>query len=57
MRPGDYTLSLIIVDGDQQQDATRWFIQAFGYWEQLFTQEKLVSVTSRLPDKFIKSED
>jgi hypothetical protein len=57
VKPGDYTLSLIIIDGDQQQDATRWFIQAFGYWEQLFTQEKLVSIASRSPDKFIKSED
>ena len=28
--PGDLTLSLVIIDGDDEQDATRWIIQAFG---------------------------
>jgi len=56
VRPGDFALSLTIVDGDHREDATRWFIQAFGYWEELFTKEKLVSGASRLPDKYIKLE-
>jgi hypothetical protein len=54
--PGDLTLSLVIIDGDNEQDATRWIIQAFGYWEQVFTQESLISVQNRLPDKVINSQ-
>jgi hypothetical protein len=56
VRPGDLILSLFIVDGNHEEDATRWFIQAFGYWEQLFTKENLISVQARLPDKIIKSQ-
>jgi hypothetical protein len=56
VRPGDVILSLFIVDGDDEHDANRWLIQAFGYWEQVFTQENLVSVQSRLPDKVINTE-
>jgi hypothetical protein len=54
--PGDLMLSLFIVDGEHEEDATRWLIQAFGYWEQLFTQEKLISPQARLPDKIIKPQ-
>jgi hypothetical protein len=54
LAPGDLTLSLVIIDGDNEEDATRWIIQAFGYWEQVFTQENLLSVQNRLPDKVIK---
>jgi hypothetical protein len=53
---GDLTLSLVIIDGDHEEDATRWLIQAFGYWEQVFTQENLVSVQNRLPDKVISPQ-
>jgi hypothetical protein len=55
VKPGDLILELFIRDGDHEEDANRWFIQAFGYWEQLFSQEKLISVQARLPDKIIKS--
>lgn len=53
VKPGDLILELFIRDGDHEEDANRWFIQAFGYWEQLFSQEKLITVQARLPDKII----
>lgn len=53
VKPGDLVLSLVIVDGEREEDATRWFIQAFGYWEELFTKEKLIAVSDRLSDKTI----
>jgi hypothetical protein len=53
IKPGDLILSLYIVDGDHEEDANRWLIQAFGYWEEMFTKEKLVSVQNRLADKII----
>jgi hypothetical protein len=56
VKPGDLTLNLFIRDGDHEEDANRWLIQAFGYWEQLFSQEKLISVQARLPDKVIKPQ-
>jgi hypothetical protein len=54
--PGDLMLELYIRDGDHEEDANRWFIQAFGYWEEVFTQEKLISAQNRLPDKIIKPQ-
>jgi hypothetical protein len=56
VKPGDLMLSLFIIDGDHEEDADRWLIQAFGYWEQLFALEKLISVQARLPDKIIKPQ-
>lgn len=53
VKPGDFILRLTIADGDHREDACRWFIKAFGYWEELFMKEKLVSIASRLPDKHI----
>ena len=53
VQPGDLTMSLVIIDGDHEEDAARWFIQAFGYWEELFSIEKLVVISDRLPDKTI----
>ena len=55
VKPGDLVMSLTILDGEQTHDAARLFIQAFGYWEYLFTKEKLTIGKTRLPDKFIKS--
>ncbi len=54
--PGDFTLGLVIIDGDLEEGAERWLIQAFGYWEQVFTQEDLISVQNRLPDKVINPQ-
>jgi hypothetical protein len=56
VKPGDLILDLFIIDGDHEEDANRWLIQAFGYWEELFTKEKLVSVQARLPDKVISPQ-
>jgi hypothetical protein len=56
VKPGDLMLGLYIRDGDHEEDANRWLIQAFGYWEQVFTQEKRISVPNRLPDKVIKPQ-
>jgi hypothetical protein len=53
VQPGDLILNLFIIDGDHEEDAGRWLNQAFGYWEELFTKEKLISVQARLPDKVI----
>jgi hypothetical protein len=55
VRPGDLVMSLRISDGDERRDAVFWFIEAFGYWERLFTAEKLISHEARLPDKIIGS--
>jgi hypothetical protein len=48
-------MSLMIADGAVQKDAVRWFIDAFGYWENLFTNEKLIAAKLRLPDKIIRA--
>jgi len=56
VKSGDLILGLYIRDGDHEEDANRWLIQAFGYWEQVFSQEKLISVQNRLPDNVIKSQ-
>jgi hypothetical protein len=56
IKSGDLILNLFIIDGDHEQDANRWLIQAFGYWEQVFTQEKLISVQNRLPDKVVRPQ-
>jgi hypothetical protein len=55
VKAGDLVPSLIIADGLDRRDAVQWFIQAFGFWEQLFVQEKLIPAATRLPDK-IKAE-
>jgi hypothetical protein len=55
VKPGDLVTSLTIQDGEKTHDAARLFIEAFGYWEQLFTKEKLIIGKTRLPDKIIKS--
>ena len=56
VKPDDLILGLYIRDGDHEEDANRWLIQAFGYWEQVFTQEKLISIQNRLLDKVIKPQ-
>jgi len=55
VKPGDLVLSLTISNGADQRDAARWFIDAFGYWEQLFTNEKLVTSKATLPDTIIRA--
>lgn len=57
VKNGDWILSLFVVDGEHEEPAERWLIQAFGYWEELFTQQKLVAVENRLPDKVIKASE
>jgi hypothetical protein len=52
--PGDLVLSLEITDGETTKDAVRWFIDGFGYWENLFINNDWVSTQMRLPDKIIK---
>ncbi len=52
--PGDLVLGLEISDGDKTKDALQWFIDAFGYWENLFRDNDWISADMRLPDKIIK---
>jgi hypothetical protein len=52
-KPGDLQMSLIVSDGAKEQDAILWFIDAFGYWERLFTSEKLFGSEGKLPSKLI----
>jgi hypothetical protein len=52
--PGDLVLSLEITDGETTKDAVRWFIDGFGYWENLFRDNGWISTEMRLPDKIIK---
>ena len=40
--------------GETTKDAVRWFIDGFGYWENLFINNDWVSTQMRLPDKIIK---
>jgi hypothetical protein len=56
VKPGDLKMSLIVSDGAKEQDAVLWFIDAFGYWERLFTTEKLFGSQGRLPDKIIRMQ-
>lgn len=56
VKPGDLMMSLVIIDGEHEEDASHWFIQAFGYWDQLFTKQKLITETARLPDTIIKRQ-
>lgn len=56
VKPGDLVLNLRIADGETESDAEGCFIEAFGYWEKLFTDEKLMVGKARLPDKIIRAE-
>jgi hypothetical protein len=53
VKPGDLVMSLWISDGDDRRDAVFWFIEAYGYWETLFSREKLISREAMLPDRRI----
>ena len=55
VKPGDLKMSLMVSDGAKEQDAILWFVDAFGYWERLFTTEKLFGSQRRLPDKIIRN--
>jgi hypothetical protein len=50
VKPGDLVPDLTISDHGKKQDAVAWFIEAFGFWEKLFTEEKLVSEAPHVPD-------
>jgi hypothetical protein len=52
---GDSVMSLSIYDDDKKQDATRFFIQAIAYWENLLMRESLLSKDAVLPQKIIKA--
>jgi hypothetical protein len=54
VKPGDLILSLIVEDGEEQKDVVRYLIDAFGYWERFFMNEKLIDAAVRLPDKIIR---
>jgi hypothetical protein len=55
-KPGDLIMSLRISDGDREQDAVLWFIEAFGYWERLLTAEELFAIPpAPLPKKIISA--
>jgi hypothetical protein len=54
-KPGDLIMSLRIADGTDERDAVLWFIEAFGYWERLLADEKIVAKNGRLPDKIIRA--
>jgi hypothetical protein len=54
-KPGDLIMSLRIADGTDERDAVLWFIEAFGYWERLLPDEKIVAKNGRLPDKIIRA--
>jgi hypothetical protein len=57
VKPGDLNMSLIIADGEKEQDALLWFIEAFGYWEKLMTAEKLFKAEpARIPNKIIRAK-
>jgi hypothetical protein len=51
---GDYVMELKIGDGNQEKDPIKWFIDAFGYWENLFRAEDWIKNEKRLPDKIIR---
>jgi hypothetical protein len=53
---GDLVMSMNISGGNQEKDAIRWFIEAFGYWENLFRSENWISIEKRLPDKIIRAK-
>ena len=54
VKPGDLVMDLRIADGDKERDAELCFIEALGYWEKLFNDEKLMVGKARLPDKIIR---
>ena len=53
--PGDLVMSLNVMDGDKKEDAGQVFISALGYWENLFTSEKLAEPSAHLHSKIIKA--
>jgi hypothetical protein len=55
VKPGELVMDLKIADGDKERDAEICFIEAFGYWEKLFNEEKLMVGKTRLPDKIIRA--
>ena len=57
VKPGDLVMSLRVADGDAETDAEMCFINALGYWERLFNDEKLLVGKARLPDKIIKASE
>jgi hypothetical protein len=54
VKVGDYVMSMTITDGIETLDPIRWFIAAFGYWENLFRAENWIKNEKRLPDKIIR---
>lgn len=52
-KPGDLIMSLMVADGEKEQDAVLWFIDAFGYWTKLFEAENLAAAEAPLPQKIV----
>jgi hypothetical protein len=49
-------MSLRISDGEDRRDAVLWFIDAFGYWKHLLSEEKLIAANALLPNKIIRPQ-
>lgn len=56
VKPGDKIICLTIMDGETSWDAALLFIEAFDFWEKLFTNEKLIIGTAPLPATTIRAE-
>jgi hypothetical protein len=54
-KPGDLIMSLRIADGDKEQDAVLWFIEALGYWDRLSSAENLLAGAKPLAKKLVKA--
>jgi hypothetical protein len=52
---GDYVMSMTITDGNEELDPVMWLIEAAGYLEKLFREEKWITNEKRLPDKIIRT--
>jgi hypothetical protein len=52
-KEGDLVMSLSIYDDQQKIDATKLFIDAFGYWERLMQREGFFTDKGILPQKII----
>jgi hypothetical protein len=50
-KPGELVISLCAADGDKETDTEACFIEALGYWENLFNDLELMAGKAKLPAK------
>jgi hypothetical protein len=55
-RPADLIMGLRIADGDKEQEAVLWFIDALGYWDRLMAEEKLLEGAKPMPKEIIEGD-